>query len=150
MAPHSRGSTMNHSEGAGSHLLVPIFTDFYRFFRFVVLLVFSHDYLSNTTTLFFSEFVLQRNRHIRRVELFEARSLPRKIWETSRSWPLEGSLEGPWKVLFGARVARSHCAGQGEKLAPRHHPRASRRGRDRGQRSRRDQRAHRFSTLPPP
>lgn len=35
-----------------------------------------------------------------KVVVFAARSLPRKIWETSRSWPLEGSLDGPWKVLL--------------------------------------------------
>ncbi len=63
MAPHIRGSRR-----AFYYRFLPMFRTFLGDLvgRFVVLEFYSHDYL-----FFFSEFDLQRNHFIKRVELFE-------------------------------------------------------------------------------
>ena len=93
--PPILGLDYAHSEGARSHLFyrfLPIFRTFLGEYASMLLFDMHAD--------FFGRFVLQRNRYIRRVELFRARSLPRKIWETSRIWPLEGSQMVPGRSFL--------------------------------------------------
>ncbi len=64
------------SVGSVPSRLLPIFTDFSDFLGRLLVIVefYSHDYLF-TCMFFFSEIVLWRNRFIKRVELFEEKSI---------------------------------------------------------------------------
>ena len=114
---------MDHSEGPRSHPIMVICTDFYRFFRFVVP-EYSHMATFYMTPCFFFRIRPTEESPHQTCRTFRGSKPPEKNLGNLEKLAPRGlpgwSLEGP----FGVRVARSRCAGQGEKLAPRHHPRA--------------------------